>query len=205
MLGRAVKTEKPGFGGTLRVAENFYNDKGQLYKTTQPGLAATLYEYDDLGNQVRSGLDIDGNGVLEPASPDRISDSDTLYAKLDGHWWQESSQQVYAVADDATATTAGTSRTRLTGLGDGGLSAENVAIDIHGNETISREYIDRASATVQRITDYPDSAIDAVTVSTRVEGDAGTNTTCFLSVFIYWKVKFSDGSAKRLIQTSRPN
>ena len=34
----------------------------------------TLYEYDALGNQVRAGLDVDGDGALVPASVDRTAD-----------------------------------------------------------------------------------------------------------------------------------
>ena len=44
---------------------------------------------------MRTGLDIDGNGQLEPASPDRISETETRYTQVDGQWWQQTTQRVY--------------------------------------------------------------------------------------------------------------
>jgi RHS repeat-associated protein len=165
MLGRTVRTERPGFGGTVEITENFYNDKGQLIKTTSPGMAATLYVYDELGEQSMSGLDVDGNGILELASKDRISTSSASYQSYDNAWWQKSEQQVYATENSATPTTVSTQLSRLTGLGENGLVRENVSIDMLGNRMVSRTIIDRSAAQETSIVDYPDSTIDAVSVS----------------------------------------
>ena len=88
LVGRTVKTEKPGYLGTETI-ESFYNDKGQLWKTSTLGLADTLYVYDEVGNRTRSGLDIDSSGALETASDDRISGSETMYTLYVGEWWTE--------------------------------------------------------------------------------------------------------------------
>ena len=168
MLGRSVRTEKPGFGGTVEVSENFYNGKGQMVKTTSPGLAATLYAYDELGNQVMSGLDVDGNGILEPASRDRIHTSSPSYVSYDDVWWQKSEQQVYAAENSSAATTVSTQLSRLTGLGEGGLVSENVSIDMHGNRMVSRNVINRGAGIEIRTVDYPDSTIDEVITSVMV-------------------------------------
>ncbi len=73
--GRITTENRPD--GTTRTYH--YNDLGLLVKTTQPGQADTLYAYDALANLIRSGLDITGSGSLNPASADRITDTETLY------------------------------------------------------------------------------------------------------------------------------
>ncbi|WP_339132906.1 MAG: RHS repeat-associated core domain-containing protein [Candidatus Electrothrix sp. GW3-4] len=161
LAGRTVKTEKPGYLGT-EVSENFYNDKGQLIRTTAPGLADTLHQYDELGNRIRSGLDIDSSGVLETASDDRISGSSTAFLLDNGAWWQEQVQSIFAEFGSSAETITGKTRTRLTGLGAGGLIAETVSTDIHDNETVSSRYINRTSHTITKITDYLDSDTNAV-------------------------------------------
>jgi len=162
MLGRTVRTEKPGFGGTVEVVENFYNDKGQLVKTTVTGMVATLYVYDELGNQVRSGLDVDSNDTLVLASADRITDTSSTYDFTEDAWWQKSEQQIYATENSATATTVSTQLSCLTGFGEGGLMRENVSIDMLGNRVVSRSVINRDAQTETSTVDYPDSTIDAV-------------------------------------------
>jgi RHS repeat-associated protein len=173
LLGRTIRTEQPGYQGTL-VAENHYDSAGRLERTSTTGQADTLYAYDELGNQTASGLDIDANGLLEPASTDRISLTATAYTQIDGAWWQQTTQSVYAADNDATATTAGTQRQRLTGLGSG-LVAETVTIDIHGNATVSRTSIDPANQRQTQTIDYPDTDIDAQSVT--VGGLLASTTT----------------------------
>ena len=164
LLGRAILMEKPGPDG-VEVTRNYYDTAGRLVRTTQTGLADTLYAYDALGNQTRSGMDADGNGTLDPASTDRITETDTFYEKNSDNWWQKSGQQVYATAGSDAATTVSTQLTQVTGLGNGKI-AESVSIDIHGNRTESRMMVDRAAGRETNILDYPDSDMDAVSVST---------------------------------------
>ena len=63
--------EKPGYAGTETTIQ-VYNDRGQLIQTATTGLADTLYTYDEIGNPIQSGLDVDGNGVLETVSADGL-------------------------------------------------------------------------------------------------------------------------------------
>ncbi|MGD9162473.1 MAG: hypothetical protein PVG39_28965 [Desulfobacteraceae bacterium] len=67
MLGRTVSVEKPGHTG-IETTENIFDNQGRLIMTITPGQANTLYVYDELGSQIRTGLDIDASGVLETAS-----------------------------------------------------------------------------------------------------------------------------------------
>ena len=184
LLGRTNKVEKPGYAGTETTIQ-VYNDLGQLIQTATTGLADTLYTYDEIGNQIQSGLDIDGNGGLEPASMDRITGKQTLYVEYGSDWWQERVQKVYAEDNDSTATVVSTNRSRLTGLSDSGLTAETVAIDIHGNQMVSTETIDRDAKTVTRTTNYPDSTIDAVSVATNGLLTASTSKTGVTATYGY--------------------
>ncbi|RJP83449.1 MAG: hypothetical protein C4522_00815, partial [Desulfobacteraceae bacterium] len=161
--GRTIRIEKPGATGTMAITHD-YDELGRLERTAATGMADTLYEYDVLGNQTRTGLDLDGNGSLDASSTDRITESHTQFANLGGDIWQESVQSVYATDNSDTITDTAVVQTRLTGLGDG-LVGETVSIDIHGNETISTDTIDRSTHTRTRRTDYPDSDMDAVTTS----------------------------------------
>jgi len=159
-LGRAIKQEKPGFGGGVLTSTYAYNSMGQLTSTTQqPNNLTTLNEYNELGQQVRSGIDVNTNGVLDLAGPDRISVSDTGY-QMDssGNWWQVRSSIIYAGGESATPTTNSIQKTRLTGCTEIlNLTAEMVATDLLGNQTASRTYIDRDNKTVTQVVTSPDS------------------------------------------------
>ena len=163
MLGRVARVEKPGPSGTM-VTTNVYDNQGRLASTQTPGQADTLYEYDVLGNVVRTGLDLDGNGVLNTAGTDRISESETAYVKDGGAWWHESLTAVYATDNDATATTTGIRRTLITGLGTDGKVAETVDTDVHGNQTVGSVFLDRDNKTRRQTVDYPDSTSDVETI-----------------------------------------
>jgi RHS repeat-associated protein len=80
-LGRAVRTEHPGAPGqATMVEEQIYNTRGLLVRTARTGLAPTLYEYGPTGELVRTALDLDNNGVIGLAGPDRIKETDTSFA-----------------------------------------------------------------------------------------------------------------------------
>ncbi len=161
MLGRTVRVERPGYSG-VEVAESFYNDIGQLVRSTSPGMADTLYLYDEVGDRVASGLDVDGNGSLITASEDRMTWTETSYEQVDGTWWSRTESWVYAEANSPAATSTGVQLSRVSGLG-GGLVGESRSIDISGNETVTRRTLSGSTETT--VTDYPDSTIDSSSTS----------------------------------------
>jgi RHS repeat-associated protein len=156
LLGRTILVEKPGPVGVESFGSSF-DASGRLLLTSTSGMANTLYEYDELGQQVRSGLDINGSSALEPASSDRISESEMRYTQGSGDWWQETIQRVYAAENVATATVIGVQRTRANGFVAAGVVEEQITTDIHGNETRSWVTLDRNQATETRNVYYPDS------------------------------------------------
>ena len=129
-----------------------------MIRTETPGRAATLYEYDDLGNVTRTGLDVDGDGDLTLASMDRTSATKTHYRNLSGDWWLESSRSLFAHDNNAQETVISIQRRRLTGWKDH-VIAERVAIDIHGNAMRSIVKLDRFKRTRIHTVHTPDSTI----------------------------------------------
>jgi RHS repeat-associated protein len=191
ILGRVIETEQPGYGGTI-VTKNFYNEKGQLSRTTTTGQADQLYEYDELGNQIASGLDIDDNGRLERASSDRISETLNYYKKYDGSWYRESALYTYSEEGSADSTLVSVNRSQISGLG---FAAFSISEDIHGNKTISKTVIDLNSQTVTQIIDYPDSGMDATAVSVGGYLMSSTSKTGLTVSFDY------DGLGRRISTT----
>ncbi len=164
MAGRILREESPAFGGNILLTEYVYDDYGRLESQIQPGRADTRYEYDSMGNRVRSGLDVDDNGQLDLASEDRITDSVRIYGLEGGAWFDVSTTTVYPTTNDSTAVTVSTNKNRLSGF-SGSLASETTAIDVHGNATLRKTEIDRVNKTVTRTTDVPGSVIDAVSVT----------------------------------------
>lgn len=182
LLGQTIRTEKPGYLGT-EVSENFYNSKGRLERTSAPGMADTLFTYDELGNRLRTSLDINGNGMIDD-TVDRLSESETKYVQREGVWWQETTGSVYAEEGNAAATNTGTRRTRVTGLTNG-LRSESVSVDIHGNETRTTTMLDRTTHTTTQTVSYPDSINNAVTVSVDGVVESSTSKTGLTTTFTH--------------------
>ena len=158
MLGHDVKVEKSGYNGSIVTTENLYDQYGNKIKVDKTGEASRLYVYDELGTLIRSGLDVNGNGSLDLASSDRITDSSILYIQNNGSWWQESSTSVYGISNDAAATTIDITRKRLTGHA-ANVTQEQIQIDRYGNQTTSQTVVDRNNKKVTQTVTYPDSVI----------------------------------------------
>ncbi|MCK5805334.1 MAG: hypothetical protein KAI66_21065, partial [Lentisphaeria bacterium] len=146
VLGRTFKVEVPDPTDGTAVSQSYFNALGRLVRTTVPGKADAIYEYNELGELTRVGLDIDDDGDLTEASLDRIADTDTVYEKdASNVWWLKTTSAVFPTDNSSTDVTVSTTRARLTGLGStaptaysGILAAESSVEDIHGNITVSR-------------------------------------------------------------------
>ncbi|MCP4352178.1 MAG: RHS repeat protein, partial [Desulfobacterales bacterium] len=136
---------------------------GQLKRVSQPGQTDTVFEYDDLGNQIRTGLDTNSTETLD--GNDRITERETIFEKIGDEWWRKTVQRVYAKDSDDTATDVSLQKVRLTGLGSDGQVSESAAEDIHGNETVAKTFVNRAAKSTTQATDYPDASNNAVSVS----------------------------------------
>ena len=157
-------------GGWLQKQIAICCSKGQLSRMTATGAVPTLYEYSELGDQVRSGLDVNDNGVLDLSGPDRVNESAAWYEQdASGNYWQCRASILYAGDNSATPTTNSVQKTRLTGYSvTSNLTSEIVALDILGNITTSRIFLDRAAKTVVQAVSYPDST--NATTQTTING-----------------------------------
>jgi RHS repeat-associated protein len=171
-LGRRTKVERPTFSGATFVVTFVYEEKGQLHaQTTLAGatrlVADQLYEYDDLGNQTRAGLDVDGNGALTPASTDRMTETDLAYENVGNDWFRVRTKRTYLTDNNATPTVE-IERERLNNFllsGSEQTIFDDTVTDVAGNNSRTTTTIDRAAKKETQTIDTPDSNINAVTVS----------------------------------------
>jgi RHS repeat-associated protein len=187
-LGREVLIQRPVFPGQpAYTEENFYNDTagqsstGHLVKNKKTGTNATLYVYDSLGRVMRSGLDANSSGALEPLSADRLSESDTILESFNGAWWWRTETRGYAEVASATPVITSISRQRLTGF-TGNLQAETQTTDILGNVSTQKREVVRATATVTSSATTVGVPLPEVTtavqgLTTAVTGRDGLTTT----------------------------
>ena len=160
MAGNIAKEEKSGFSGSIITKQNFYNTAGQLVKTSKTGEADRLFIYDEFGELVRSGIDVDHSGALELASSDRIQDRMYSYTKDSSAVFQTRTFQVYGTANNATPKTMQEERTQLTNL-PSGVSSLKYTTDRFGNVTETKVLVNRSGKTVTTEILAPDSAIAA--------------------------------------------
>jgi len=176
---RIVRIEKPAYGGGVITNRYYYNLKGQLERVERPEQADILYAYTEEGLRYRTALDMNRNGIIDLNGPDRVSENDVHYENISGDYWQVSIAKLYAQENSSAVTTTSIKKVRLSGFatvdGLGTLNAETVQIDIGGNQTVTRKYINRDSKTVTEITDVPDSTNDVITVM--VNGLVQSKTT----------------------------
>ncbi|MEO0510679.1 MAG: RHS repeat-associated core domain-containing protein [Verrucomicrobiota bacterium] len=164
VAGRLIREESPNSVGGTFVQTMEYNSLGLLAKQTETGRAATLYEYDALAGLIRTGLDVNGDDALVPASNDRITDVDRFMEQDGaGDWFEISTTTVYP--EDNSATTVEVNRTArrmsnfpLAGM-DGDLVSEVKTTDVHGEVTTSVTTVDRSTKTMLQTTEVPDSTI----------------------------------------------
>ncbi len=179
LLGRTVLLQRPGFNSTTWQQQSFYNDLGQLVKVSQTGSADQLTTYNSVGELLRSGLDIDGDGVLTPASTDRFTETTTDYAQENSIWYRITTTKQYLKDNLATVTTT----LQKEALGG---TPESITRDPLGNLTRITTSIDRTNKTVTQTTDTADSSIDALSVT--VNGllvKQSSNTNAAFALFGY--------------------
>ncbi len=161
--GHTVQTEAPAFAGTLLTGFT-YDLSGRLLSKTVPGTMPELWEYDPLGQPFRTGRDTDADGILQPASTDRFQQSAMSYEKAGNDWYRVTSLSRYETGDDATPTVLHTAKELLSLSGN--VLARSLGIDRYGQTTTRTVTVNRTTQTLTETMDTPDSALDAVSIST---------------------------------------
>ncbi|MFZ5493765.1 MAG: hypothetical protein ACOZE5_00325, partial [Verrucomicrobiota bacterium] len=180
--GRTIREERPAPPGATPstfTKQYYYNSAGQLSKTTETALADTLVAYNAWQQPFRTGLDLNANGALDPASTDRITETDTLFEKDgNGAWWTKTTTKAYNVDNSAAPVTTSVTKTRLNKYSNHGYyfadytQSETQATDIFGNTTTRKVAVQRGSSffatdvrLVTETVDHPDSTTDEVAVT----------------------------------------
>ncbi len=164
-LGRTSEEWVPGWNGNATGSFWHYNNSGQLWKKTAPGVAPTLYVYDPMGVQYREGLDVNNNGNLDLAGDDYINEiAYSFFIDGSNRAAKQVTSKLYGSSGSGTATNASVSTQYLSNLGSGITSLSTVT-DIFGNTTTTTTAINRSAKRVTTTTDAPDSSVDAVTIS----------------------------------------
>ena len=202
-----------GFSHAVLVASNAYDIAGNLLSATQASCLSDgsrftvynsqLHSYAADGSLYLTALDLNTNGVIDLAGPDRVTGSSAGYEKdASDTWWQVTRSWVYPEFNSSAAVTTSVQRTRLTGLG---VSASAIAdcrlliadfssflvtslsesLDLRGNATVSAALIDRAAKTVTRLSLSPTSVQPSIQttvnglLATAVSSTAVTNTYAY--------------------------
>lgn len=94
----------------------FYNNAGQLIRTTDPDGVATLYAYNARGEQTVTALDMNGNGVIDYAGTDRITRTTSDVTTRDGVTVARTTTQVWETDGADTPVTVSVSEQSADGL-----------------------------------------------------------------------------------------
>jgi RHS repeat-associated protein len=173
-LDRTIKIEKPSFTGVNAVNVATYNTAGQRQRERESYGVGTvklradrLYEYDELGTQVRVGNDVDGSGGFTASSTDRYAETITVFEKNGSDWFRKTTSTTYAKDNDATVTTT-IQKERLNNFPVNGTvktTADVITIDVAGNSTETTTTVDSAAKNITATTIAPDSTTNAVSIT----------------------------------------
>lgn len=189
LAGRTKRVERPGWtaSGTAPLTTSYRYDPNtaQLLRVEDdPNQDVdTLYAYDEMGRVSQTATDINGNGAIDLAGPDRVSSTSATIELLDSAWWQVSKSYAYPDTSSATAKLTSETRNRLTGF-TGGLIGETRSYDVAGNLTISTVTID-ANDLVTRSSDMPGTTQDELSVTHAGRLVEMTSSTGVVSSYTY--------------------
>jgi RHS repeat-associated protein len=162
MLGRISKIEKPGWHPssaiTITTAYHYNSTTGLLERVETPGMADTLYGYDDMAQREYTCLDIDDDGAIDLGGSDRITRTQTRFEWEEGVLWQTTRSWVYATDNSSTATETGSMWVRLTGF-SGDIVHEMRRFDALGNRTTTTKEVDPDHALTTLSIAHPDAGV----------------------------------------------
>jgi RHS repeat-associated protein len=158
-VGRVVCEEQSWKAGVSLSERSFYNLRGLLVRVQTDGMGAPhLYEYDELGNKIRSGWDNDHDNALLGSSADQMDGSDETMIKMDGDWWKSNVAYSWLSISNDIVTTNRITLQRLTGLASN-VTSEMLSWDDMSNRTSMRTIVDGESKTRSEVFTGPDSVI----------------------------------------------
>jgi RHS repeat-associated protein len=171
-VGRVIYVEAPSFTGTNVRQSSIYDTLGRLQKQitiagTTKLVADRLFEYNELGEQIRSGFDIDGNGLLSLASTDRIDEAESLFEKVGTDWFHTTTFRTYLTDNNSTPTVQ-SQRERLSNFPLNGADqtiSEATTMNVAGNSTVRTITVDRVAKKQVTNVDTPESNMNAISIT----------------------------------------
>jgi len=172
-LGRTISQTQPAFGGGTFTKQSVYNTLGQMAKTTQTGMSATLYQYDGLGQLQYAGLDVNNNGQLDLGGTDRITETRSqVYVDSNNVWWNRTQTSVFNVMNSSTPVLKSDVRQKLvpyastpSDYSNGVKITETDSYDFFGNLTTEVVNCNRYTLVTTDTTTLPNSSVPAVKTS----------------------------------------
>lgn len=159
------RVDEPDFGGPLptewiRTCRDFlgrpwkveyadgaaefsrYNARGQLVRQVDADGVTVLYAYNNLGARETTALDLNGNGQIDEAGPDRIVRVVTSVGERDGRTVERSETQVWTTDGSATPETMETAERSVGGIfarieRNGLTTTVTTAYDGNGGRTVT--------------------------------------------------------------------
>lgn len=164
-LGRVAERRRPGFNGATTYIESqtYQPTMGVLTTVSRTGYADTRYDYNGMGEVIRSGLDLSGGGLL-PASVDRITDYEQIVEAYDGAYWMTARTWTYHHYNVDAKKLMSVTRERLTGRTPT-LRSETRTWDADDNESRTTLTIDAAAKLATSTMIKPGMATAATEVS----------------------------------------
>ncbi len=174
LLERIVEEHTPSPTGQGVIIKRYTYDPAKGYLTgirtvLRNGTAEnqisadTLNVYNDRAELVATGLDIDGNGALTPASTDRYATSSSCFEQIASDWWARSDSSTYHTDNSASVLTT-TTRTKLTGF-NATTIAYTETTDVLGHVTTADTRVEPTHKGITTFVSLPDGTRTATTTS----------------------------------------
>lgn len=137
---------------------------GKPSLVTTTGMPATIYQYNEVNDIIRTGTSGDDLTLTLASGTDRITDTGLGVVNAAGKLWLVQSSAIYPTAGSGVAKTVNTSRTLLAGF-TGNQVAASESVDIAGNVARSTSELERASHVRTTRSTVPGVGDDAVSLS----------------------------------------
>ena len=192
-VGNEILFETPQFqtGFRDRFTDYAFDVNGQspqlVAEIQETGRATQLFTYDELGQLTTQGLDLDGNGTLDPVSLDRMAIYDQIFTNDLGFWQQMDTVQRFLQDSNATPTLVQRSRATVPAALNGVLIASNTVERIGGGIALTSVALD--PSTGNQTTTVSD--LELGQVSTRIERDGLSRSEVKPGIGIPWTYSYT--------------